>query len=485
MPAISLSRIVAYWATRKPASAAVSHELRSLNWSELEAHTNRLARGYADLGVKQDDFVCVALPNGIEFVAAVFATWKLGAIPQPIPPRSTEHERAQLLALARPRLLLGFDQPVGGVPALPQGFAPSPAWSDEPLPERTARSIRAMTSGGSTGRPKLIVSMRPAAWDPDTKPPGFCDQGTVLIPGPLYHQGPFTWGLTGMFQGAHFVVTSRFEPERTLALIEQHRVDTICVVPTMMQRIWNLPENVRNRYDLSSMQNFWHLGAPCAPWLKRAFIDWLGPQKIWELYGGTESLGTTTIRGDEWLLHPGSVGKPADTCEMKIVSESGMTLPAGQSGEIYIRPKSGPGTTYRYVGAEAKTLGDGWESLGDIGYFDADGYLYIQDRLTDMILCGGANIYPAEIEAAIDACPGVRSSAVIGLPDEDLGNRVHAIVDAPGGALTKETLLAHLSKLLARPKIPRSVEFVEQLLRDDAGKVQRAALRKARLAPSV
>jgi hypothetical protein len=165
---------------------------------------------------------------------------------------------------------------------------------------------------------------------------------------------------------------------------------------------------------------------------------------------------------------------------MKIVGENGETLPPGEVGEVYMRPKAGPGTTYRYIGAEAKKIEGGWESLGDMGRMDEDGYLYLSDRETDMILVGGANIYPAEVEAAIDAFPGVRSSAVIGLPHEDLGNAIHAIVDAPHGNVTKEALLAHLDERLVRYKIPRTVEFVAEPLRDDAGKVRRKALRAAR-----
>jgi bile acid-coenzyme A ligase len=256
------------------------------------------------------------------------------------------------------------------------------------------------------------------------------------------------------------------------------------MVPTMMQRIWNLPEDVRTGYDLSSLEVLWHLAAPCPAWLKEAFIEWLGADVIWELYGGTEGQGSTTIRGDEWLAHRGSVGRPGDHCEMKIVGENGETLPPGAVGEVYMRPRSGPGTTYRYIGATAKSIDGGWESLGDMGHMDADGYLYLSDRRTDMILSGGANIYPAEVEAAIDAFPGVRSSAVIGLPHEDLGNAVHAIVDAPAGGVNEERLLAHLAERLVRYKIPRSFEFVAEPLRDDAGKVRRTALRAERLQQS-
>ena len=202
---------------------------------------------------------------------------------------------------------------------------------------------------------------------------------------------------------------------------------------------------------------------------------------IWELYGGTEGQGGTVITGREWLEHRGSVGKPNDSCEMKIVDEAGNEVPTGEIGEVYMRPLTGQGSTYKYIGAEPKAIDGGFESIGDMGYFDADGYLYLADRHTDMILSGGANIYPAEVEAAIDSFPGVRSSAVIGLPDEDMGNLIHAIVDAPDDRMTEEELLAHLAERLVRYKIPRSFEFSDEPLRDDAGKVRRRALREERM----
>jgi bile acid-coenzyme A ligase len=215
--------------------------------------------------------------------------------------------------------------------------------------------------------------------------------------------------------------------------------------------------------------------------LKEAYIDWFGADVIWELYGGTEGQGGTVITGSEWLAHRGSVGKPNATCQMKVVNEQGDELPTGEIGEVYMRPLTGQGSTYRYIGAEPKAIEGGYESIGDMGYFDEDGYLYLADRQTDMILSGGANIYPAEVEAAIDSCPGVRSSAVIGLPHEDLGNYIHAIVDVPDGKLTEEALQMHLSERLVRYKLPRTIEFSQEPLRDDAGKVRRKALREERL----
>jgi bile acid-coenzyme A ligase len=482
MTHISMSRIVGLWADRKPGAIAVSHETDTVTWAELEARTNQLARAYQALGVVNDDFVTIALPNSIEFIEASIAIWKLGATPQPVSAKLPKIERDAIVEVGQPTLVVGVpDGEHGDVTTLPVGFTADSALSTQPLPECNATSWKAMTSGGSTGRPKLIVSKQESTWDPDAPFMQFQNEGSVLIPGPLYHNGPFIWAIGGLFKGNHVTITTRFDAEDTLRLIEAQAVDTVYMVPTMMQRIWNLEEQVRLKYDLSSLKVLWHLAAPCPIWLKEAFIEWLGPERIWELYGGTEGTGGTVITGAEWLAHKGSVGIPNDTCEMKVVDEDGNTLPAGETGEIFIRPKSGPGSTYRYVGAEAKSMDGGWESLGDIGHLDADGYLYLSDRLTDMIISGGANIFPAEVEAAIDAYPGVRSSCVIGLPSDDLGNIVHAIVDVPEQNLAEDTLLAHLAEHLVRYKIPRTLEFVSEPLRDDAGKVRRKSLRAERL----
>jgi bile acid-coenzyme A ligase len=482
MTAVSLSRILAYWVDQQPDRVAVSHEGREITFAELEASTNRLARAYTKLGVVPDDFVTIALPNSIAFFEACFATWKLGATPQPVSAKLPKFELDQIVEVGNPKLVVGAaaDAHVG-VTSLPVGYEADAALSSAMLPERTATSWKAMTSGGSTGRPKLIVTKQPAVRDPDEPFLNFGMRGSVLIPGPLYHNGPFMWATGGLFKGNTVSITTRFDAEQTLQLIEAQRVDTIYLVPTMMQRIWNLPEDVRSKYDVSSLKTLWHLAAPCPAWLKEAYIGWLGADVIWELYGGTEGQGGTVITGPEWLAHRGSVGKPNATCEMKIVDENGNTLPPGAVGEVFMRPTAGPGTTYRYIGAEAKSMEGGWESLGDMGSMDSDGYLYLSDRQTDMILSGGANIYPAEVEAAIDAFPGVRSSAVIGLPHEDLGNYVYAIVDAPAGAVSKDALLAHLAERLVRYKLPRTIEFVTEPLRDDAGKVRRKSLRAERM----
>ncbi|MBI1255043.1 MAG: AMP-binding protein [Hyphomonas sp.] len=485
MALISLSRIVAHWTALQPARVALVHEGASLSWGELEARTNRLARAYQALGVKKDDFVTIALPNGIEFFEACLATWKAGATPQPVSSRLPKFERDQIVEVGAPSLVVGVDPgEYAPNPCLSAGYKPDGALPYMPLPEVTSVSYKAMTSGGSTGRPKLIVSKSPAASDPDVPLLEIPQQGCMLIPGPLYHNGPFLWAMTALFKGCTVVVTTRFDAEETLRLIEAHKVDVVYMVPTMMRRIWALPEEVRTRYDLSGLKALWHLAAPCPPWLKECFIEWLGPEVIWELYGGTEGQGSTTIQGTEWLKHKGSVGKPVETCEMKVVGEDGETLPPGKVGEVFIRPLAGAGTTYHYIGAESKSIEGGWESLGDMGWMDAEGYLYLTDRLSDMILVGGANIYPAEVEAAIDAFPGVRSSAVIGLPDDDMGARLHAVIDRPEGPADPTAMEAHLAERLVRYKVPKSFEYVDEPVRDDAGKVRRKALREARLAAS-
>lgn len=310
MAVISLSRIIAHWAAILPDRIALVHEGREVSWIEFEERTNRLARAYQALGVKPGDFVTIALPNGTEFFEACFAVWKSGATPQPISPRLPKIERDQIVDIGAPSLVIGV-QP-GEYPqsaCIPEHYVPDAALSVAPLPEMTAESFKAMTSGGSTGRPKLIVSRTPAAVDPDLPMLEIVTGGTMLIPGPLYHNGPFLWAMQALFRGCTVVITTRFDAEETLRLIEAHTVDVVYTVPTMMRRIWALPEEVRSRYDLSSLRALWHLAAPCPAWLKECFIGWLGAEVIWELYGGTEGQGSTIIQGTEWLVHRGSVGR--------------------------------------------------------------------------------------------------------------------------------------------------------------------------------
>ncbi|HEX3795953.1 MAG TPA: AMP-binding protein [Acidimicrobiales bacterium] len=486
MAIVSYSRRLADLAEANPTRPAITCGEWSLTRAELERAADALARQLLDDGVTFGDMVTIALPNSVDWFVAVAAIWKIGAIPQPVSPRLPERELAAIVELADPRVVLGVEAGTfSGRICRPSGFVAPPAGPEaEPLPDVISPAWKAPTSGGSTGRPKLIVAGQPASLDDEAAPLLFFQQdGCLMMPGPLYHNGPIVWSCTSLLAGNHVVLLPRFDAQATLAGIEEHGADMAYMVPTMMKRIWRLPLDVRLGYDLSSLRVVWHLAEPCPPWLKEAWIDWLGPERIMELYAGTEAQTATIITGTEWLKHRGSVGRPLSG-SISITDAEGNEVPAGVEGEVWL--KSGlAAPTYRYVGAEARTRDGGWESLGDNGWLDEEGYLYLGDRTTDMILTGGSNVYPAEVEAAISEHPAVRSSAVIGLPDEDLGSTVHAIVEADPDELQIDELLTFLGERLVRYKVPRTVEIVRQPLRDDAGKVRRSALRAERLTAAV
>jgi bile acid-coenzyme A ligase len=483
---IPLGQILAYQAARDPDRPAVTVDGVSVSRAELDVRSNRRARALAALGVRQDDFVTVALPNGLEFYETAFAVWKLGATVNPVSWRLPDVELGAIVDTAKPKLIVGVDPGrTLGYPTLPAGFSPDQSLSAEPLQPRVARYWRAMTSGGSTGRPKVIVDHMAARWDPAMSFAMQQIDDVVLNAGPLYHNGPFMYAMKGLFAGAHIVEGGKFDPRRTLQLIQDHKVNWIMLVPTMMSRIWRLPEAERGSFDLSSLRVMFHTAAHCPVWLKMNWIEWLGPDRVWEGYGGTEAQGGCIIGGREALEHPGSVGRPFPGTQMRILDENGDDVAPGEIGEIFFLPRGGRNSTYHYIGAEAKAAGE-WESIGDLGHFGQDGYLYLADRRTDLIVSAGVNIYPAEIEAALDLHPDVLSSVAIGLPDDDLGHRVHAIVERrPGGEVTEAGLLDHLRQQIAVTKLPRSIEFVTEPLRGDDGKVRRSALRQARLAQGV
>ena len=478
---ISIARCIAYWASQTPDAVALTDDRTALTYAQLDRETNRLARVYAAAGVDEGDYVTIAVPNGNALLLAACAVWKLGAIPHPVSYRMPAAERATMLELVDPKLIVGEftdSDPIGTVHISGDSEA-DPAISDAPLPDRISPHWKAISSGGSTGRPKIIVAKPPGLFDPRTPYRGTQLCGVQIVAGPLYHNAPFLLAVRGLFAGQHIVIMPRFDAEQTLALIERHRVNYAMMVPTMMQRITKLPDEVRARYDVSSLQTVIHCAAPCPAWLKRAWIDWLGAGAVQELYGGTEGCGATWIDGQEWLDRPGSVGRAMTGYKIRVKTENGGDAAPGEIGDIYMMPEAGPATSYFYLGGTSQRDEQGWEWIGDMGHLDEDGYLFLADRRTDLIISGGANIYPAEIEAAIDAFEGVRTSVVIGLPDEDRGAVVHAIVEPAD--IDRDALMAHLTERLVRYKMPRSIELVSGPLRDEAGKVRRAALRADRV----
>ena len=468
-------------AAADPDAPAVTVGATTMTRAQLEDRSDALARVLLDRGIEVGDLVSFVLPNGTDWFVTVEALWKVGAVPQPLNAKMADPEIAAVVDLAQSKLIVTTD-----AARFPDRVcvAPSDRLDDgRELPDVVSPYWKAPTSGGSTGRPKLILAGNAAELDPEVPllsetlgiPPGGC----LVMPGPLYHNGPLIWCWMTLLAGAHVALQERFDAEGVLRLIQDERADVVYLVPTMMKRIWRLPEEVRNAYDLSSLKLAWHLAEPCPAWLKHAWIEWIGPERLIELYAGTEAQLMCIILGTEWLTHEGSVGRPVGG-EISVRDPEGNEVPVGEQGEIWLK-STAAAPTYTYVGAEARASDDGWESLGDMGRVDAEGYLYLGDRTSDMILVGGANVYPAEIEGVLGEHPAVRSVAVIGLPDEDKGNRVHAIVEAEPGSVTDDELITWVRERLSIYKVPRTVELVTEPLRDDAGKVRRAALRAERM----
>lgn len=455
-------------AAAAPDAPAASDGDTVLTRAEFEAATNRLARAFAARGVTRGDLVSIALPNTVAHLECSVAAWKLGAVPQPLSPKLPPAERDAVLAVAAPTLVVTEAPDASG-------------HDDGPLPDVVGPSWKAPTSGGSTGRPKVIVAGQAACVEQAlARVEGLrIDRdGVFLCTAPLHHNAPYMFSLMALLQGHHVVLMQRFDAARTLELVAEHGVTWLYVVPTMMSRILRLTDA---RWDTGTLRTVLHVGAPCPPEIKRGWIDRLGPDTVLELYSGTESQSGTLIDGREWLAHPGSVGR-VSRGRMKVCDTEGGELPPGETGEIWMRSDGPP--TYHYLGAVPHAR-DGWESLGDMGWFDAEGYLYLADRRSDMILVGGANVYPAEVEAALAAHPEVTDAVVVGLPDDDYGRTVHAIVHPGPGAPAglAERLREHVAQRLSPYKNPRSYELVDHPLRDDAGKVRRSELAAARARP--
>jgi acyl-CoA synthetase (AMP-forming)/AMP-acid ligase II len=340
-------------------------------------------------------------------------------------------------------------------------------------------------SSGTTGRPKGIE--RPAVRTPlgATGPIdelmrrlyGLGADSVYLSTGPLYHAAPLGWSTAAQRAGGTAVVMERFDPLRTLELIERYRVTHVQFVPTMMRRLLRLPDEDRRRYDLSSLRAVIHAAAPCPVDLKREIIDWLGPI-VWEYYAGSEGNGYFAIDSADWLAHPGSVGR-AMYGTPHVLDDQGAELPPGEIGTIWFAGTA----AFAYHNDAEKTADafndQGWSTLGDVGRLDADGYLYLSDRRVDLIIAGGVNIYPQEIENVLTAHPAVFDAAVVGVPDEEMGQRVVAVVQAEPGTDFDlgEQLFAYCRARLAGFKCPREIVFADELPRLPSGKLLRRWVR--------
>ncbi|MEB4208043.1 class I adenylate-forming enzyme family protein [Mycobacterium sp. 94-17] len=446
----------------------------TLTWHALERGANQWARLFSQRGLTAGDMVALAVPNSPELVLATLASWKLGAIPVPMRWDLPEWERARLLEVIRPALILTEEVTAEYTRAAQR-------LPDEPVDIHVSPATNGICSSGSTGLPKVILNAAPTRWTPQLSEPFMAQwrpvtqPQTILVPAPLYHTNGFLT-LNYLLGGDRLVLLEKFSAPRMLTSIERHRVTNFTATPTMLSRIADL-DDVDQR-DLSSID--WILqGAAVMPEaLLRRWFELLSPEQIVMAYGMTENLGLTAIRGDEWLQHPGSVGRGFRDTEIRIANADGTPVPPGQVGEICLRAPMTGG--YRYLGGAQPlpTTRDGFTSAGDLGHLDADGYLYIADRRTDMIVTGGANVFPAEVESALLDHDDIVDVVVIGLSDDRWGRRVHAVVQPRDVAHppTPDSVIEFAKAKLASYKAPKTVEFVGEIPRSAATKVNRSAM---------
>jgi long-chain acyl-CoA synthetase len=459
-----------------------------VTFGELDARANGLAIRLAELGVGPGDTVGIGLRNRAEWFTASHAIARLGAMFVPISPRLTPEEAGYIVRDSRMKAFIG-ETTVGfaaeGVRLLDIDAPDFPGPTDRPPRDdflNTGPTLLGYTSG-TTGRPKAVERPAPVPAPVATTSAvaafwGYGPDTVQLVCGPLYHTAPSAYAEYSLWEGGQVVVQNKFVGERCLSLIEQHRVTRTQMVPAHFVRIL---EADWAAYDRSSIRLLIHAAAPCPVPLKVRIMEVFPPGTIWELYGATEAMGTVISPG-EWLFKPGSVGRPFPGLEVRVLDEDGKAAAPGEVGTIYISPF--PGAAFAYRGDAEKTAAayrDGFATVGDLGHLDEHGYLFIADRRTDLILSGGVNVYPAEVENALAADPDVVDSAVIGLPDERMGQRVHAIIELrPGVALDPAPILDRLSERLADFKRPRTIEFVATLPREPNGKVLKRQLQVER-----
>ena len=499
-------------------AAGVTAGERFRSWSDIQANAARAAEGLSALGVGEDDCVALMLRNDFATFEVNMAASQLGAYAVPLNWHFTADEADYILRDSAAKVLVAHSDLLAQIaPGIPAGVkvlvVPTPeeiaaaynvtgerreapagiaSWDEfvaasvmRTAPPKPARGSMIYTSG-TTGRPKG-VRRRPST--PEQQAAAGQEAATfwglkpdpaivVLMNGPMYHSAPAAYGMASARLGLNVVLQPRFEAEDMLRLIDRHRVSHMHIVPTMLVRLLRLPEAIRRRYDLSSLRFVSHGAAPCAPAVKRQMIEWWGPV-INEYYGATETGVVVWHGSEEALRKPGTVGRVVAGGTLRIVDEQGRDVKQGEIGEIYVRGPHLAEFTYNNDDAKRRevALGD-LVTVGDIGYLDADGFLFLCDRKRDMIISGGVNIYPAEIESALIQMPGVRDCAVFGIPDEEFGEQICAYVEpADAATLDANEVQAYLAGHLARYKVPKVVEFSAALPREDSGKIFKRKLR--------
>jgi long-chain acyl-CoA synthetase len=495
-------------AAERPDHPALICGDRRFSYRDVDRLVNRTAHALAARGLAANGRVALVLPNDVEFFAVTNAAAKLSALAVPLNHRWRRDELGYVLADSGADVLVvdaAFLAEVG--PAIEAAGRPSrdrvlvigdaAGWTsfadaiatarDTPPPGAVAQSgynIVIYTSG-TTGRPKGVVhphvdpAIGFAAQQNLVEMWGFRPDDVHLMVGPAYHTMPGAYVAQQLFVGATSVLMKKFDAEECLRLIARERVTTSAMVPAHFIRILELPKTTRARYDLSSVRKIMHAAAPCPPDVKRRIMAVFPPDSVWEFYGATEGPGTI-IGPDEWFRKPGSVGRPWPGVTVKVLDDDGRDCAPGVVGTIYLSTRGG--RRFRYHNAEEKTAAafrDDFFTVGDMGYLDPDGYLFIADRKHDMIISGGVNVYPLEIEHVLAAHPDVVDVAVLGLPDARWGESIMAVIEQrPGSALTADDAQAWTRERIADYKVPRRVEFVGELPRDPNGKVLKRFLRE-------
>ncbi|MDF1720316.1 MAG: acyl-CoA synthetase [Minwuia sp.] len=490
---------------------------REMDRDTLNARVAKAAGGFQALGVGEDDAVCLMLRNDFAFFEASMGATMAGAYAVPVNWHGTAEEVGYILDDCDARALVIhadlLPAVVAGIPDDCQVFVvPTPvevmeayriapdecvvqagntnwnSWLEAQPPitgePATTRSNMIYTSG-TTGNPKGVrrepVTPQQQEWQYKTFTHvfGISPDPSIrtVITGPMYHSAPNAYGQFAALCCGLVILQPRFDAEELLALIEKERLTHIHMVPTMFVRLLKLPEDVRNRYDLSSLKFVVHAAAPCPPDIKRQMIEWWGPV-INEYYGGTETGAVFFHDSGEALAKPGTVGRPVPDAEVRIVDDNMQALGPGEIGEVYMRVSSWPDFTYNKNPEKRAEAGlDHLITCGDVGYLDEDGFLFLCDRKKDMVISGGVNIYPAEIEAVLIGMPGVKDCAVFGIPDEEFGESLSAHVELADTSITEADVRSYVASHLARFKVPKDIVFARDLPREDSGKIFKRKLR--------
>ncbi len=496
---------------------------RRVATAALVENAQRAAKGFESLGIGRGDTVALYLRNDFAFLEASMAAGFVGAYPVPVNWHYTEDEARYLFEnsgaraivihadLIEPiRAAIPADVPVFvvetppeirgayGIAAqagcVPAGMREWGAWRAGFAPHAGAASEPPGTiiyTSGTTGRPKGVRRAPPTPEQTAAVTAILCrgfgfadylakpDDMVVAVVGPMYHSAPNAYGLYAARIGANVILEPRFDAEDLLALIERERVTHIHMVPIMFNRLLKLPEAVRRKYDLSSLRFVVHAAAPVSAPAKQQMIEWWGPV-INEYYGATETGMVVFCSSEEWLAHPGTVGRAIPEADVRVIDAAGRTLGVGEIGEVVAQVKTIADFTYHRDDQKRRDSEKvGLIAPGDIGYFDKDGFLFLCDRAKDMVISGGVNIYPAEIEAELAHMPGVADCAVFGIPDEEYGEAVCAVVQPqPGQRLTEADVRAFLRGRVAGYKVPKKVDFAPVLPREDSGKIFKRKLRE-------